>query len=157
MFLRRAFGYRRKMETIAASRGRVWPAAVLAAAAVLLVPWAIALNMTLPSRQIADHWDIAWTGFDVMLAGSLLVTAYLAWRESEALRPVAAVSGTLLACDAWFDVLTASTGTDLGLALVLAIVAEIPLAILCFLLATGTVESLPRPKAALGFRRSRLL
>jgi hypothetical protein len=136
---------------------RNWPAAILAAAALVLLPWAIALGQMLPSRHVADHWDAAWTGFDVFLAISLLSTAYACVRRRDLARGLAAVSGTMLACDAWFDVLTASTGTDLEVAILLALIGELPLAIVCFLLAIGTTGSLTRANARLAVRRFRLL
>jgi hypothetical protein len=136
---------------------RDWPAAILAVAAVVLIPWAIALGQMLPSRHVADHWDAAWTGFDVILACSLLATAYASLRRRDLLRGLAAVSGTLLLCDAWFDVLTASSGTDLEVAVLLAVFGELPLALVCFLLAFGTSGALTRANALHVVRRLKLL
>jgi hypothetical protein len=153
--LRRTFGYRRTVERLDLRRN--WPAALLALAAVVLIPWAIALGQMLPSRHVADHWDAAWTGFDVILAASLLTTAYAALRRRDLVRGLAAVSGTLLLCDAWFDLLTSSTGTDLEIAILLAVLGELPLALVCFLLAIGTTGSLTRANARLVVRRFRLL
>jgi hypothetical protein len=136
---------------------RNWPAAVLAAAALVLIPWAIALGNMLPSRHVANHYDAAWTGFDVILAFSMLATAYATLRKRDGARMLAAVSGTLLLCDAWFDLLTSSTGRDLELAIALAVVGELPLAIVCFLLAADRTEWLSRANARLAVRRFRLL
>src|SRR5438445_649338 len=97
----RMFGYRRFVERKIELR-RNWPAAILAVAAVVLIPWAIALGQILPSRHVADHWDAAWTGFDIVLAASLLLTAYASFRRRDLVRAVAPISGTLLLCDAWF-------------------------------------------------------
>jgi hypothetical protein len=152
---RRTFGYRRKVERFELRRN--WPGALLAAAALVLIPWAIALGQTLPSRHVADHWDAAWTGFDVILALTLLGTAYACFRRRDLSRGLAAVSGTLLLCDAWFDVLTASTGTDLEIAILLAVLGELPLAGICFLLAIGTTGSLSRANARHAVRRLKLL
>jgi hypothetical protein len=149
-------GYRRKVESRLEFR-RNWAAMILALAAIVLIPWAIALNLILPSRHLADHWDIAWTGFDIVLALSLLATAYTAVRRRDLVRGVAPVSATLLLCDAWFDVLTASNGTDLEVAILLAVLGELPLALICFLLATGATESLTRANARLVIRRFKLL
>jgi hypothetical protein len=135
---------------------RNWPAVVLAVAAVVLIPWAIALGQMLPSRHVANHWDAAWTGFDVILALSLLATAYASVRRRDIVRGLAAVSGTLLLCDAWFDLLTSSSGSDLEIAILLAVFGELPLAVVCFLLATGRTEWL-RANARLAVRRFRLL
>jgi len=45
---------------------------------------------------------------------------------------LASIAGTLLVCDAWFDVVTAEPGGELAWALVFALLAELPLAALCF-------------------------
>ena len=136
---------------------RNWPAAILALAAVVLIPWAIALGQMLPARHVADHWDAAWTGFDIILALALLATAWSFLRRRDLSRGLAAVSGTLLLCDAWFDVLTSSTGTDLEIAILLAVFGELPLASVCFLLAIGTTGSLTRANARHAVRRLKLL
>jgi hypothetical protein len=136
---------------------RNWPAAILGLAALVIIPWAVALGQMLPSRHVADHWDAAWTGFDVVLAASLLATAWASLRRRDLVRGLAAVSGTLLLCDAWFDTLTASTGTDLEVAILLALFGEIPLALVCFLLAFGTSGALTLANARLAVRRLKLL
>ena len=147
--------YRRKVERLGLRHN--WPAAILALAALVLIPWAIALGQMLPSRHVANHWDAAWTGFDVILALSLLATALASLRRSDFVRPLAAVSGTLLVCDVWFDVLTSSSGGDLEIAILLAIFGELPLAIVCFLLATGRTGWVTRANARLAVRRLKLL
>jgi hypothetical protein len=43
--------------------------------------------------------------------------------------------GTLLFFDAWFDVLTASSRSELVIAIVEAVVVELPIAVICLLLA----------------------
>jgi len=138
-------------------RSPSWAAAVLAAAAVALVPWTVALTVILPSRHLADHWDLAWTGFDVVLACSLLATAAAAARSRRAVQPLAAASAALLFCDAWFDVLTASSGIDLEVAILLAVLAEIPLALVCLLLASGRAGPSRQGQDRLGVGRFRIL
>jgi len=147
--------YRRKVERLDLRRN--WPAAILAVVALVLIPWAIVLGQMLPSQHVANHWDAAWTGFDAILACSLLATAYASLRRRDLLRGLAAVSGTLLLCDAWFDVLTASSGTDVEVAILLAVFGEVPLALVCFLLAFGTSGALTRANARLAVRRLKLL
>ncbi len=109
---------------------RRWVPLLLALIALALVPWAIWLTTVLPSHEVAEHWDLAWGGFDLLLAAALLATAVAAWRASPLLEAGAACTGTLLVVDAWFDLLT-SGGRDLTYAIVLAVVAELPLAALC--------------------------
>ena len=89
------------------------------------------LYQTLPSRATADNWDVAWAGFDLALAATLLLTAVGALRRSAWTQGAAASAATLLACDIWFDVMTSQTGRELEVAVAMAMVAEAPLAILC--------------------------
>jgi hypothetical protein len=107
-----------------------WLPPLLGLIALALVPWAIWLTTVLPSHEVAEHWDLAWGGLDLMLAAALLATAVSAWRCGPLLQACAASAGTLLVVDAWFDLLT-SNGHDLIYAVVLAVVAELPLAAVC--------------------------
>jgi hypothetical protein len=116
-------------------RRPIWLAGLLACAAAALVPWALALNGRLPSRHQAEHWNIAWTGFDLALAAVLLSTGVAALRGSRHVSALAAAAAAMLFCDAWFDVLTAHTRTELVVALVEAFAAELPLAALCLIVA----------------------
>jgi hypothetical protein len=129
---------------------RRWLAGVLGALAFALLPWALLLGFELPSRHLSRHWDLAWTGFDVALATTLLAAAIAALRGSPWLERLAIVAGTLLLCDAWFDVLTAWTTTERTVAIVLAFAGELPLAVLCFAISLGHVPSLRMIKAKRG-------
>jgi hypothetical protein len=104
-------------------------------AAFVLLPWVVLLVSVLPSTHRSAHWDVAWGGFDAALALLLLTVAITALRRSPWLEGAATAAATLLFVDAWFDVLTASTGMELVLALVEALLIELPLAVLCLLLA----------------------
>ncbi len=114
-----------------------WTVVLVGGVAILLIPWAFALGEILPSRHAVRHWDIAWTGFDLALGSGLLATAFAAHRGSAWLQRIATAAGTLLLCDAWFDLLTASSRTEQIVAVVEAAVAEVPLAVLCFVIATN--------------------
>jgi hypothetical protein len=104
---------------------------VLAVVAVGLVPWTLWLTFTLPTRHVTHHYRIAWVGFDLVLAAVFAATAIAVLRSSRSLQPLAAVAGTMLLCDAWFDVVTSQSGDEFNLAVVEAVVAELPLAALC--------------------------
>jgi hypothetical protein len=110
--------------------------------AVVLVPWVILLIWLLPSTHRSAHWDVAWGGFDVALAALLLTVAVATWRRSPWLEGAATATATLLVVDAWFDVLTSSTGTELAVALVEALLVELPLAVVCVLLARAAERRL---------------
>jgi hypothetical protein len=126
------------MSTIAHTTARPaprWVVPLFGLAALLLVPWVVLLVYLLPSAHRAAHWDIAWSGFDVALALLLSAVAVAAWRRSLWLEGAATAAAALLFVDAWFDVLTSSTRVELIVALVEAIFVELPLAVLCLLLA----------------------
>ena len=113
---------------------RRWAAGLLAVLGIGLLPWTLWLGLSLPSRKVAEHWDLAWVGFDLVLAAALLGTALTLVQRSPLLRSFAAGTGALLLADAWFDVVTASTSRERWFAVGLAVVAELPLAGFCFAL-----------------------
>jgi Na+/H+ antiporter NhaA len=110
-------------------------AIIFGAVGVLLIPWAIWLAVRLPRRHLATHYDLAWAGFDIGLAILVTATAAALWRRSELLPLLASVAGTLLFADAWFDITTSRKGDEMGWAIGGAVVAELPLGILCFFVA----------------------
>jgi hypothetical protein len=97
-----------------------------------LIPWIVFLGVTLPHRYIANHWTLAWAGFDLALLGALAATARAAWRRRQVVIMAALVTGTMLVLDAWFDIIT-STTHDLIISVVTAVFGELPLAALAFL------------------------
>ena len=111
-----------------------WITPVLLLTSAGLLPWTLWLTFTLPSRHVTQHYDVAWVVFDCALFGSFAATAWCTVKASQWLVPLAAVTGTMLLCDAWFDVVT-SIGTDDSLVAILeAIFAELPLAVVCGLI-----------------------
>jgi len=122
-----------------------WVVVLFGLAALLLVPWVVLLALALPSEHQSAHWDIAWVGFDVALAVLLLAVAVAAWRRSPWLEGAATAAATLLFVDAWFDVLTSSTRAELVVSIGEAAFVELPLAILCLLLARGAERRLRVP------------
>jgi hypothetical protein len=103
-----------------------------------LLPWTIWLATSLHPHHETTSWDLAWSGFDTGLAIAFLLTAFAAWRRSPWVGAAAAATGTLLLTDAWFDIVLESHADELRNAVVLAVFAEIPLALLCFWIAYRT-------------------
>jgi hypothetical protein len=103
----------------------------LAGAALVLVPWIVWLATSLPCRHLSRHWGIAWAGFDAALATTLALTAVAALRRAPWLDRVAVAAATLLAADAWFDVITSRGAAAVVLATVEAVAVELPIALLC--------------------------
>ena len=114
-----------------------WVAPAYIAFSIILVPWIVYLGHTLPRRAVSEHYRAAWVGFDVILLGQLARTGIYAlnpkWRPL--VRRHAASSSTLLIVDAWFDVMTSSKA-DRPMSILLAAVIELPLAVLCWWIAT---------------------
>lgn len=137
-------------------RGRAldWIGVVFAAAALILVPWVVFLVRDLPSDHRSAHWDVAWGGFDIALALLLVGVAVAAWRRSPWLEGAATAAATLLFVDAWFDILTSSTRSELIVAIVEAAVVELPVAVFCVLLARSVERKLAEA-ASLAARRGR--
>jgi hypothetical protein len=124
---------------------------LLTGASVGLIPWIVLLAITLPHRYVAGHWTVTWVGFDIALLGCLALTAWLAWRRRQSVVIFAFTTGTLLCCDAWFDVTTASGRADTIIAVASAALLELPLAALLFAVAHHLQYlTLRRAQAALG-------
>jgi hypothetical protein len=91
----------------------------------LLIPW-----LTLLAGEAAP----GWVALDSLEAVGLLTTGVLALRAKAALTPVATATAAALLLDASLDLAT-SHGTCLLAAVVMALLAELPLAAACAVLA----------------------
>ena len=105
---------------------------VLLVAATAMIVWTIFLGLTLPRKYDAGHWDLLWTGFDVGLFCVLGYAAWAAWFRRQVLATTAIVAGTLLLCDAWFDIVTSIGHRDQWLTLLTGLGGELPLAVFFF-------------------------
>lgn len=112
---------------------------LIIAGGVIMLPWIAGLSFILPTRHEAAHYSASWVGFDLALCGMLLRTGWLAQKGREHIELSAAITGTLLVVDAWFDVVTADSKGELTIALALALFAELPMAVF-FLWIAGRVE-----------------
>ncbi|MFC5185116.1 hypothetical protein [Actinomadura harenae] len=113
--------------------------AMLTACCVWLVPWTVMLGFTLPDHSTGGQWRVAWTGFDVGLTLALAATAFAAWRRLQVVVLGQIVCGTLLVCDAWFDMTLSWGSGDFTLSVVTALLGELPLAGLLFYAARHVV------------------
>jgi hypothetical protein len=131
-----------------------WVPRLLSLVAIALVPWTLWLTFTLPSRHVADDYDLAWVGFDLALLAAIGTTAWMIVHGSKWLVPLAAVAGTMLVCDAWFDITTSSGATERTQAILEAVFAELPLAAICGWIVydverfSATVDRIRRPTSA---------
>jgi hypothetical protein len=139
LVLRAAAGLRRGGGTSLVP-GWIAPAFLLCAA--VLIPWTAILFVTLPRHYGASHWQIAWGGFDIGLGLALAGTAVAVLRRSPLGEVAATVTGTLLVCDAWFDVLTSHGSSDVMQAVAEAVFVELPIAALCFWVARNMAHAM---------------
>jgi hypothetical protein len=119
-----------------------WTAFLLATVAVGLIPWALYLTYALPSRHVSHDWKVAWAGFDVALVSVLVATAIGVLLSAAWLEASAAVAAALLVTDAWFDIVLAGSGDERREAILLAGVAEVPLALFCLWIALNAERAL---------------
>jgi len=118
-----------------------WIAPAFVLCALILIVWAAFLIFSLPRNYTANHWRVAWGGFDIGLGLALVATAVAVFRRSPFAEVAAAVSGTLLVCDAWFDVLTSHTTGEVVQASLEAALVELPLAALCLWMAANLARA----------------
>jgi hypothetical protein len=123
---------------------------VFGAIAVGLLPWSVWLSVSLNPDHVTDNWDLAWFGFDTGLALAFGGTAFAAWRRSPWLGVLAGATGTLLVTDAWFDIVLESRVDELRIAVLEAVLAELPGAAICFWLAFRTERFIERVVEAVG-------
>jgi hypothetical protein len=138
-----------------AARSR-WAGRAFIAVGLGMIPWIAVLAITLPASTRAAHWPLAWAGLDAMEGAGLLGTGVLLTRRDARCCLAAAVTATLIAADAWFDVTTAAPGAGELTAVLMAAFAEVPAVLLCAALAIRTC-SRPGPGATqAGARAPRL-
>ena len=108
---------------------------VLVVCGLALLPWLVVLANGLPGTTTAVNWCSAWIGLDALEALGLIATGMLAARGHHLHPLTAAATATLLVVDAWFDTMTAAPGADRFSAVAMAFGAELPLAVVCAVLA----------------------
>jgi hypothetical protein len=109
-------------------RAHRW-ALLYTAAAVALLPWIAYLAVSLPKRNLEVHYRAAWVGFDCLLVFVIVRTAYMAFRVDPRVTFAATATATLLFVDAWFDITTSNGRSATLLAILLALLVEIPAAL----------------------------
>ena len=101
---------------------------VMTACCVALAAWIAILLQTLPGRYTSSDWRAVWVGLDVAELLAFAATAWAAWHQRQVLIFLMVITGTLLVCDAWFDI-TLDLGTsDVWWSVASAVLVELPLA-----------------------------
>jgi hypothetical protein len=112
-----------------------WLPSLFVVFGLVLAPWIVWLIVTLPSHEVANHWEIAWAGFDGALAVLLVATGVALARRSPAAGILAAMAATFLICDAWFDTMTSRGTPTVVVSILEALLVELPLAAVCLWIA----------------------
>ncbi|MFF0526491.1 hypothetical protein ACFYTC_48060 [Actinomadura nitritigenes] len=105
----------------------------LVACCAWLIPWTVVLGLTLPQHYTSGQWSAAWIGFDAALTAAFAFTAFAVWRRLQMAILGQLVTGTLLVCDAWFDVMLSWGSGEFAVSVATALLGELPLAVLFFM------------------------
>lgn len=95
-----------------------------------LLVWIVILGVSLPATDSTSQWRLLWIGFDTAELTALGVTLWAVYRSRQLAIPAALISGTLFACDAWFDVVLSWGTPGWWFSLSTALLVELPLAAL---------------------------
>lgn len=112
------------------NRGRKMGALFSTIACVVLVAWIVVLVLTLDKHYTATPWRLAWIGFDFAELIGFALTAWAFWRGRQVVIACLLVTGTLLCCDAWFDVILDLGTHGMWMSIGSAVIVELPLAFL---------------------------
>jgi hypothetical protein len=126
-----ALDYPRPREGIYPARRRLG-ILVSVISCTVLVAWIIVLGLTLHRSFHIYHWRGAWVGFDFILLLAFAATGWAFWRGRQIVIACLIVTGTLLCCDAWFDIVLDAGSSGVWLSVASALLIELPLAFLMF-------------------------
>ena len=104
----------------------------MTACCIGLACWIAILILTLPGRYTSSDWQAAWVGLDIAELAGFAATAWAAWHQRQIVIFCMIITGTLLVCDAWFDLALDYGSRGFTTSLVSALVVELPLAFLLF-------------------------
>jgi hypothetical protein len=108
---------------------------------VVLAGWIAILILTLPGHYTSDDWRTVWVGLDVAELVGFAATGWAAWHQRQVVVFLMIVTGTLLVCDAWFDVTLDYGSRGFTASIVSAVLVELPLAFVMFASARRLVRA----------------
>jgi hypothetical protein len=98
--------------------------------AILLVPWIGVLVIQLGVQAGKRSFNASWVGLDMIEVCCLLAVGALMRRRHRATSPVAAATAAVLCMDAFFDYMSAAPKLAYLVAMLMAVLVELPLAAL---------------------------
>ena len=108
---------------------------------IALAGWIAILILTLPGHFTSRDWQTVWVGLDLAELAGFAATAWAAWHQRQVVTFFMIITGTLLVCDAWFDVALSYGSSDFTTSIVSALLVELPLAFLLFASARRLVRA----------------
>jgi len=105
---------------------------LMTACCIALAGWIAYLILTLPDHYTSSDWQAVWVGLDIAELAGFAATAWAAWHQRQVIIFFMIITGTLLVCDAWFDLALDYGSPGFAMSLASALVVELPLALLLF-------------------------
>jgi hypothetical protein len=115
-----------------ALRRRRYGLLIMTGCCAILAAWIAVLIMTLPGHYTSHDWRTVWVGLDIAELAAFAATGWAAWHQRQVVIFLMQITGTLLVCDAWFDVTLDFGSRGFTISLLTALVVELPLAFLMF-------------------------
>ena len=113
-------------------RRRQFGLMLMAACCIGLAGWIAFLILTLPARYTSSDWRAVWVGLDIAELLGFAATAWAAWTQRQIVIFFMIMTGTLLVCDAWFDLALDYGSSGFTTSVLSALLAEFPLAFIMF-------------------------
>ena len=123
-----ALDYPHPLQEISLTRGRRLGILFSIVACTVLVGWILVLVFTLHRSFHSHYWRMAWVGFDIALLIGFAATGWAFWRGRQVVIAFLLVTGALLCCDAWFDVILDLGTSGQWVSIASAVVVELPIA-----------------------------
>jgi hypothetical protein len=105
---------------------------IVTSCCVVLAAWIAILILTLPTRFTSSDWRAVWVGLDTAELLGFAAIAWTAWHQRQIVIFFLIITGTLLLCDAWFDVALDYGTPDFTASVLSAVLVELPLAFFMF-------------------------
>lgn len=100
-----------------------------------LAIWIVFLYFSLPVMHESTHWRAMWVIFDIFLLSQGLLTFYFLCKKSPWVVLSLSALIALFVSDIWFDIMTSITDSERTMAILAAVLAEMPLIILSLMCA----------------------
>lgn len=123
-----ALDYPHPLLEMSLTRGRRLGVLFSIVACTVLVGWILVLVFTLHRSFHSHYWRVAWVGFDIVLLIGFAATGWAFWRGRQVVIACLLVTGALLCCDAWFDVILDLGTSGQWVSIASAVVVELPIA-----------------------------